>query len=116
MVSMATARYTRIDVRNSSSNWSAIAIVGFVCLCLVVGWMMSSSVSPLQNARISFQQIIGAREDGNMSSEESQNVSGKGQEQQVALDGSDDNEKVVSSDEKSKVKFDAVDPLSLIHI
>lgn len=111
MVSMATARYTRIDVRNSSSNWSAIAIVGFVCLCLVAGWMIvSSSVSPLQNARTSFQQIIGAREDGNMSSEESQNVSDKGQEQQVATDGSDDNEKVISSDEKSKVKSDEVDP------
>ncbi|KAJ8443847.1 hypothetical protein Cgig2_010311 [Carnegiea gigantea] len=111
VVSMATARYTRIHVRNSSSNWSAIAIVGFVCLCLVAGWMIvSSSVSPLQNARISFQQIIGAREYGNMSSEESQNVSDKGQEQQVATDGSDDNEKVISSDEKSKVKCDEVDP------
>lgn len=108
---MATARYTRIDVRNSSGNWSAIAIVGFVCLCLVAGWMIvSSSVSPLQNARISFQQIIGAREDGNASSVESQNVTGNGQEQQMAKDGSDDNENVISTDEKTKVKSDQVDP------
>jgi len=108
---MATARYTRIDVRNSSSNWSAVATVGFVCLCLVAGWMIvSSSVSPLQNARISFQQIIGAREDGNTSTEELQNVSGDGLERQSAKDASDVNEKVISSDEKTKVKSDKVDP------
>lgn len=48
---MASGRYTRLDVRRSSSNYcSTVTVVVFVALCLIGVWMMTSSyMSPSQN-------------------------------------------------------------------
>ncbi|KAG9129235.1 hypothetical protein Leryth_006491 [Lithospermum erythrorhizon] len=52
---MALGRYSRIDGKKSSSGYcSSATIVGFVALCLVGVWMMtSSSVVPVQNSDVS---------------------------------------------------------------
>ncbi|KAK6922796.1 putative S-adenosyl-L-methionine-dependent methyltransferase [Dillenia turbinata] len=47
---MALGTYSRVDGRNSSNYCSKVTLVGFVALCLVAVWMMtSSSVVPVQN-------------------------------------------------------------------
>ncbi|KAK9135047.1 hypothetical protein Syun_014377 [Stephania yunnanensis] len=55
---MALGKYSRVDGRRQSSSYcSTLTIVGFVALCLVGVWMMtSSSVVPVQNEELSSQE------------------------------------------------------------
>ncbi|KAI4364332.1 hypothetical protein MLD38_020440 [Melastoma candidum] len=51
---MASGKYSRIDNKKSSSNYcTTVSIIGFVALCLVGVWMLtSSSVTPAQKVQV----------------------------------------------------------------
>ncbi|KAK6924276.1 putative S-adenosyl-L-methionine-dependent methyltransferase [Dillenia turbinata] len=50
---MALGKYSRVDGRKSSNYCSTVTLVGFVALCLVAVWMMtSSSVVPVENVNV----------------------------------------------------------------
>ncbi|KAG9138997.1 hypothetical protein Leryth_027155 [Lithospermum erythrorhizon] len=51
---MALGKYSRVDNKKSSGCCSTVTIVGFVALCLVGVWMLtSSSVVPIENSEVS---------------------------------------------------------------